>query len=425
MLMDWQRLSQKDVERIANGIVENRVCGGPFHLEIQPTDVCNLNCFFCSSERFRRGRSIPWDTLRAVLEEAAARDLRFLRLSGGGESLAYHSIGPLLDLCAQKGLRISDLTTNGTLLAPLVPRLMNAGVDFVSISLNEPCPAHYAESMRTSEQSFRKAIQGVEAVCAARDSAPHDGRPVVAVQFFFWRNNRDLLPDMYRFAVERGTDQVIIKSLLLVESCHRIPAEEYPAIKERILQMIEEDSRSGRYKLRFELCGDPELHLFAHGEQRRRLPEGLCIGPSFVEQSPRRQFCFMPWYNATIAATGVVYPCCPFVGMPTKEMGNVLRNPISDIWAGRPFQVLRSMIRRIMVLGGDMEFSRKYHRCIEPFCIHRFGCGFGYYLCSDDFYRQIGERLEHAIGPLERWSAGGRNLALRAAHRVLRYLRSR
>lgn len=424
MLFGWERLTQEELDRIENGIVDNTVYGGPLHLEIEPTDACNLNCFFCCTDWFRHGDSIPWETLKATLEEGVRGGLRFLKLSGGGESLVYSSINPLLDFCAQNSLRIVDLTTNGTLLAQFAQRIVDIGADLIYISLNEPSAKRYSQTMRVPEAVFHKAIRGVEAVCAARDAARPDQRPTVALQFFVWRDNYRLLPEMYRFAHQLGVDQVIIKTLLFLKPEQRIPPEEHQAARETILGTIEEDTRRGDFKLRFDLSREGgELNSFALQEQQKRLPQGVSVGPRFDGRNPRREFCLMPWYSATIGATGAVYPCCVFVEERGKTAGNIYKESLTDIWRGKQYQRMRTLLRQLMILGGDMEYSRKLHSCLEPPCIHRYSCYFAYHLCSEEFYQKLGERMDRAAPFMERVSARLRNSALRATHKILHRLR--
>ncbi|MCX7044392.1 MAG: SPASM domain-containing protein [Candidatus Sumerlaeota bacterium] len=405
------------------GIVENAIHRGPFHLELQPTHLCNLRCFFCSTKFFRKGDSLPWEVLKKTLEEGAGRDLHCLRLSGGGESLAYPSIRPFLDLCEKLGLRFDNVTTNGTLLAPLVEQITRIGADCIWISLNEPSAHRYAETMGVSEDMFHRAVCGVEAACAARDAAPAGKRPLVALQFFYWKDTYLLLPEMYRLARQLGVDQVHLKSLNEIDPGLRIPVAEYPTARKALLEMIEEDCRSGRFMLWVDICAEGELHFWAYEEQQKRLPQGIRPGPEFRLRRPRRGFCFMPFYSALIAATGGVYPCCMFMENPGKFMGSILEESLDAIWRGPRFGALRSQMRQIMLLGGDMEFSRKRHSCIEPICIEPFLCGPVYNLCSEEFYERVGKRMERETGRVERVAARLQDGALRAAHRALGWIR--
>jgi len=178
VLNGWQYLNEADRTRIERGIVENAVYGGPWHIELQPTNLCNLNCKFCISRGGRHGESLDWPALRRFLIENSRRDLRMLRLTGGGEPLLYEQIRPLIDTCGELGILLENITTNGTLLSPLAGQIVRAGLGWLTVSLNEPDAARYAATMRTSERSFDQAVEGVRALVEARDAAPPERRGV-------------------------------------------------------------------------------------------------------------------------------------------------------------------------------------------------------------------------------------------------------
>ena len=172
MMFGWQHLSESDCARILRGIARARAFGGPYHLEIHPTNRCNLGCFFCSARSHRHGEELPWEVLRGVIDRA--EDLRSVRLTGGGESLIYPQTGALLDLLGERGIRINDLTTNGVELAAWVERLIAVGTDEVAVSLNEPTREGYAETMRVKPETFDRALESIEALNVTRRAARGD-----------------------------------------------------------------------------------------------------------------------------------------------------------------------------------------------------------------------------------------------------------
>lgn len=417
MLFGWDKLAREEEERIARGIVENRTYGGPWHMEIQPTDQCNLDCFFCSARPYRNHESLPWDVLAPLLKQAALRDLRFLRLSGGGESLIYPSIRPLLDLCGYCGLRLVDVTTNGTTLAALANLLVEVGLDIASISLNEPTAELYARSMRTSERMFHRAVEGIKALRAARDGAPPDSRPQIHLKFFLWKENLRCVQQMYRLGLELGADRIMINSISFLPPDLRMTPEELPSAKSNLLEVIAEDCRSDRPKLTFHLPEEGDLQQFAVTEQARRLPTEFDLMPDVIKDEERCEYCHMGWYSATLAITGAIYPCCNFVGLPAKVMGNIHREPLEAIWGGPAYRRFRREFRRLMLLRGEMEHSCRFDRFIEPMCIARRDCPFAYYLCSSSFYRRVATEMNRKARSVEGSLVHGRNWVLKSAHR--------
>ena len=74
MLYGWQHLTREEKDRIETGIVENRVLGGPWHLNLYTTNICNVDCFFCISQKRKPGISLDWGLLESTLRENARRD---------------------------------------------------------------------------------------------------------------------------------------------------------------------------------------------------------------------------------------------------------------------------------------------------------------------------------------------------------------
>ncbi len=102
-------------------------------LRISVTNRCNLNCFFCHSEGYlRRKDELGPDEIRELTsvakEELGIKEVKIT----GGEPLLRRDICEIIE--GMSDLEVS-MTTNGTLLAPLAPRLANAGLKRVNVDL--------------------------------------------------------------------------------------------------------------------------------------------------------------------------------------------------------------------------------------------------------------------------------------------------
>lgn len=428
MLLGWNHLSRQDTDRIAAGIVKNDVFGGPWCLEIQPTNKCNVECFFCSSKFHRKDEELPWDALKVMLaEEARQRDLRFLRLSGGGESLIYSAIRPMLDLCAEAGLRIADITTNGTPLQALAQRIVDAGCDNVHISLNEPDADLYASTMQTHERKFDQVLRGIQALREARDAAAKNGGPalpVIQLKFLVWKSNFRKIRMMAELGEALGVDIVMINSIVGLPKEARLSDRDREELREMAGALIA-DNAAGKpnVRLAFDLNNEGDLQRYIEGEMARHTGGAESPMPDVVAGDKRVEYCYMGWYQATISAVGGVFPCCNFVGLEKKRCGNVLESPLPEIWRGADFAQFRREVRQLVFVEGELEHSKKFHRFLEPYCIARRECPFAYYLCSPGFYTETDGAMRGAALSPERVMAQSRNAMMRQAHRFLRTVR--
>jgi len=418
MLSGWQRLTAEERAEMADGIVHNNLEGGPWHLEIHPTNRCNVKCFFCINngcEAFKNESQLPWPRLQAFLERLTAEGLRMLRLSGGGEPLLYSSIRDLLDLLGQKHVRLVDLNTNGTLLKPFAKTLVELGLDNIAVSLNEVTPQLYARTMGVSEKLFHHVLNGLEALNEARDGLPAEDRPNVRLQFFLHKDNWRLIPEMAALGQRVAADQIFIRSIIGPSAGESVLTEDLPEIKSQLREIIQEDNRHPRPRLLFGLSRESGLDQFVHDEQRKNRHASAPPMLEFEPRQPRHEYCYMPWYTALVTARGTVHPCC--IAMDV-ELGNILRQPWDEIWNGADFQALRREFRQLALLRGDMKYSPRLHCHLRPRCIGRYDCQWTYDLCSPEFYETVFNRLQNETSILERARTAGQDKLLRLYQRL-------
>jgi len=99
----------------------------PVHLQINPTNACNLNCPFCSCAMRNRWEQIEFERLMKFVRTCASMGARAMTITGGGEPLLYPNINELIRQSVSLGIKVG-LVTNGTqfekLLGSTIDRLM-------------------------------------------------------------------------------------------------------------------------------------------------------------------------------------------------------------------------------------------------------------------------------------------------------------
>ncbi len=417
MLFGWHRLTADDEERLLQGVLGDEIQGGPWAIEIQPTNVCNVDCFFCSSKFHRAGQYLDWDSvLLPFLRDAAAGDLKSVRLSGGGESLVYPKMRPLLEFLREHDVHIADITTNAAPLAKYAEDIVEVGLDIANISINEPEAERYAKTMKTKPRIFDHVVEGIRALRTAADRAPENKRPEIELKFMLWRENRRLAPQMVELGIELGADKIHLNNIIGLKDGDRFSAKEIEETKEVLTQVIEEDSRRKKPVLDVWMDDEPELQRHVSAELTRLSTH---FPSSDARESEKRtEYCLMGWYSMTVAATGLVFPCCNFVGLPEKVTGDISNQSLQSIWAGPDYELFRREFRRLIVLQGDMEHSQKYDRFIEPMCIAHRECPWAWCLASESFYDRLDEAATRETSTPVRLEAAARNLVMKGAHRI-------
>lgn len=135
------------------------------YLRISVTDRCNLRCLYCMPEEgmkfMDQDRLLSYSEIAEVVEAAAERGVRKLRITGG-EPLVRPDLDQLIArLSAIPGIEEIALTTNGLLLASQARKLKDAGLNRVNISLDTLDPARFRFIARRG--NLEKVMEGIRA----------------------------------------------------------------------------------------------------------------------------------------------------------------------------------------------------------------------------------------------------------------------
>jgi len=111
----------------------------PITLNFSPTNKCNLNCSFCSVKNRDKTQEMPLDQAIENLDFFAARGIKTLKFTGGGEPTIWRYFNQMVFYCKEKYPEIGlGLITNGVSLCSLDD--LNCSLwgcfDWIRISLN-------------------------------------------------------------------------------------------------------------------------------------------------------------------------------------------------------------------------------------------------------------------------------------------------
>jgi MoaA/NifB/PqqE/SkfB family radical SAM enzyme len=369
----WDRVSSHDRGTILAGFAVGEALGGPYHLEIHPTDRCNAACTFCSTRRLRERAEMATSAIADVLDQAKCLGVRSVSLSGGGEPLARPGGRWALSRLVALGIPVAHVTTNGLELDSEIRELLVAGgCTQLRISLNAADRDDYRRMMGVGPEGFDRVIGNIRRLVAHRDGP----RPHVIVQFLVDRHNFRSVPAMYRLGRALGVDRMVFNGLSYVADGDRMTAAEIGELVRLYRSVLERDEY--RFILaihNFEhdlssALGGIERELGAERDARSRigrmaellnrrdqtLGQKLAHRRWMAVRAESRTLarehgepCLLPWYSMIVRADGTVPPCCV---LQHRSVGSVAERRIEDLWHAPAMRGLRSRLRAAAV--GDV-----------------------------------------------------------------------
>ncbi|MDR2200282.1 MAG: radical SAM protein [Deltaproteobacteria bacterium] len=143
--------------------------GFPLHLDLDPTNRCNLSCVMCPRTVYlSRGRSewapggfgdMDFGFYREIIEGSVPLGLKSVKLNFLGEPLLHPRICEMVALAREAGLWVM-INTNAVLLdASMSRRLLEAGITDLFFSFDSPYPEEYNKIRRGAD--YRRVLENI------------------------------------------------------------------------------------------------------------------------------------------------------------------------------------------------------------------------------------------------------------------------
>ncbi|HEX7192696.1 MAG TPA: radical SAM protein [Thermoanaerobaculia bacterium] len=388
--LGWHHLTRDDKRELLERIRTGRAGRGPLHVEIHPSDRCNIDCFFCSTATLRGTDEVQLRTFEDLARELRAAGTRSVRLAGGGEPLFHRQIGKLLDVLASENLPVENITTNGVLLLEKLFEPLMRSCDEITLSLNTADADSYSEMMRTPGKNFERVVQNATKLIAERDRRGAK-RPKIVVQYLVWKRNFRTIERMYDLAREINADEITFNGLSHLPpeqwmseaetdemmSLYRKVVERDEYRKIDVISSFEQDLRPRVAAMNAELHRERSSRSFVMRARRffsgndftlgQKLRHHLRVRRSRAVERAVNGFadpCLIGWYSMVVRTSGEVGPCCILQGKP---IGNVYSQSLHEVWNGEPYEAFRRDLHRIMRQGAAWEASAD-DRFVEGLC---------------------------------------------------------
>ncbi|XP_064365610.1 molybdenum cofactor biosynthesis protein 1 isoform X2 [Dromaius novaehollandiae] len=133
------------------------------YLRISLTEKCNLRCQYCMPEEgvqlTPKSELLTAQEIITLARLFVKEGVEKIRLTGGEPLIRPDVVDIVGQLYKLEGLKTIAVTTNGINLARLLPRLKEAGVNAINISLDTLVPAKFEFIVR--RKGFHKVMEGI------------------------------------------------------------------------------------------------------------------------------------------------------------------------------------------------------------------------------------------------------------------------
>jgi len=124
------------------------------------TDVCNFKCPYCRGLRKDLSGSISIDNAKDILKIWISNGLKNIRFSGG-EPTMYKGLTELVEMCRDNNVERVAISTNGSASFNTYKKLIKAGINDFSISL-DACCATVGNLMSGGIKSWNRIIENIK-----------------------------------------------------------------------------------------------------------------------------------------------------------------------------------------------------------------------------------------------------------------------
>ncbi len=302
-------------------------------LQIEVTSRCGSRCVMCPRVALSGWpeQDLSWEAYERVAR-AFART-RHVHLQGWGEPLLHPRLFEMVMVAKRSGCQVG-LTTNGMLLdADVARRLLDLGLDLVSISIAGATPDTHGRIRVGSD--LPTILQNAGRLATLRAGA---ARPRIALSFLMAKSNLPELPAAVDLAAGLGADEL------------------YATNWDYVVTPEQEERKA------FGAVADPQLAAWVARARGLAAHAGIGFRAYPLELEERAVCEANPIRILFVSSNGSISPC-PYLGLPARtgvrrmfegqahtvsgvRFGSVHEQELADIWNGPAYCAFRGRFER-------------------------------------------------------------------------------
>lgn len=374
---DLPEIDEKYKEQLYDAL--NSSLSGPKHLQITPTNECNLRCVYCWRQHFNTWESnLSEEKLLEISKQAVDLNPETITITGGGEPLVNRDtfVKMMETIRENSSSELSpenykdsrsvkgEVITNGTLITRKVARKMaDLNWDVVSFSLNS-ADERTEDFLKGRKGTFKKTIDSVEFLNEFRDDLP-----VIKFNSVISKFNYDQVSDLVKLAGKYSADVQLrlVNEPPETERPMCVPNDRRNEFRNE-LGRAEEIADEDGVEI-FRDFTDEDLRSFldmeddaggkgiaqetkdSSGLSEKELLEKLRDG-NIDETLLNNDICVFPFAEMNVFGDGMVAPCGGFFPgtdweYPDKDkkiIESCLEKDLEEIWYGDKFNRIRVLM---------------------------------------------------------------------------------
>lgn len=291
-----------------------RLLGRPYHLFVDPINICNLHCPLCPTGAGLEGRKkgkMPPAVFDTVLRELGTFARQML-LYNWGEPLLHEHIFDYVRAARAMDIETWLSTNLNRLTEESAREMVASGLSHLILSLDGTSPEGY-RTYRVGGD-FHRVISNAKLLHRTKQRMASP-LPHVTLQFLVFRHNVHEVPRVKALASEIGADEVSILGGYLGGKGQTPFTGDPNTASLRDTWLVDDPGYRGEFDY-FRTDG-------------------------YLNPHP----CYFLWKTATVNWDGSVSPCC-CVYEPSTDFGNLLEQPFSAIWNNPLYRSARARFAR-------------------------------------------------------------------------------
>jgi len=323
----WKAGIPKNIFRLANYYFtysqmlskKEKLMGGPSHLTVDVTNICNLRCPLCPTGVDAPGRKkgmMPLATFQNILDQTE-RYLISVDLFNWGEPLLNKDVYDMIAYAHRRNI-VTSVSTNFLYFSEIsAEKLLSSGLDILILSVDGASQESY-EQYRVGG-NFQKVMENIS-ILVKKKKAQRVKHPYVCWQYLVMRHNEHEIETAKAMAAELGVDKITFDHAYL-------PV----ATRQEAMKWLPENQGYHRYNVK---------DLEKTWEKQETPQEASSNEPSAQQGFKRRVNCSWLWTQTTINWDGSVSPCCA-IYEPSHDFGNISDRPFNKIWNNEKYMASR------------------------------------------------------------------------------------